>query len=176
MEITSASISNELMESFTSFFLELVFFVSFYFFISPLRRCSYSFSLELISAFPRNFCSGAFLGKAFLRPLVTGAAASLYASRLYWYTKVVVWSIPRYSLMSMVVFKFWETLALSSNKIVKARNHIICSTFVLAYNRNSRVEVWSIKLKPSSACFLLLKLEKKLFYCFFLFDWGSISI
>ena len=89
---------------------------------------------------------------------------------------MVVWSIPRYSLISIVVFKFWETLALSSKRIVKALNHIIYSTLVLACRRNSRVEVCRMKLNPSSACFLLLKFEKKLFYCFFLFDYGSISI
>ena len=76
-------------------------------------------------------------------------------------------NIPRWELMSIVVFKFYETLALSSNNIVKDLSHIICSCFVWACILKLLWAVFISKLKPSYSYFLLLDINPNLFSMLF---------
>ena len=76
-------------------------------------------------------------------------------------------NIPRWELMSIVVFKFYETLALSSNNIVKDLSHIICSCFVWACILKLLWAVFISKLKPSYSYFLLLDINPNLFSILF---------
>ena len=69
--------------------------------------------------------------------------------------------------MSIVVFKFYDTLALSSNNIVKDLSHITCSCFVWACILKLLCPVFISKLKPSYSYFLLLDINPNLFSMLF---------
>ena len=97
------------------------------------------------------------------------------------YLSVKVLNIPRWEFISIVVFKFQETLALNSNNMVKDLSHIICSCFVCAYILKLLYNVLISKLKPSCSYFLLLDINPNLFSMLFENDSvvtgvGSLSI
>lgn len=66
----------------------------------------------------------------------------------------------RWWLISIVVFRFWLTRALSSKRIVNARSHIIYSVFVYACILYTLVLVLIWKLNPWCSSFFVDLVEK----------------